>query len=393
MNVKCLIIALAAILFAGPAVMHAQFDFTVANLPFQIHSFASQGYEYSNDNNYLTMKSGGSFAMTDGGVNISTQLTDHFRVGAQVYDRKIGHLGDGTVQLDWAEGDYKFKDWFGVRAGKVKTVLGLYNDTQDMTFLYTWAILPQSMYSLDLRGLTMSHEGGDVYGTFGLKKLGDLSYTGYVGRRPNDPTGGYVFGTMRGAGDYLTSESGRVAGGDLRWATPLKGFTAGASLMDLDVTMRGVVVKTDLPDTVDIKKDDIYAYYVTYGKGNLKVDGEYRREWRVQSTNSAKDADADVRSWYISAAYRICKLLEVGSYYSRWYANWQNPTQNPSDRIFDPAVTARFDLTRWWNIKVEGHFMSGWGGQGTFRGFYSSLNPGGLQPDTSALVVRTGWNF
>src|ERR1700683_5388443 len=100
MHFQTKMITVAAFLCAAPAVMHAQFDFTLANLPIQVHSFASQGYEYSNDNNYLTMKSGGSFAMTDGGVNISTQITDRFRVGAQVYDRQIGHLGDGTVQLD-----------------------------------------------------------------------------------------------------------------------------------------------------------------------------------------------------------------------------------------------------------------------------------------------------
>ena len=56
-----------------------------STVTFQVHSFASQGFAYSNDNNYLTMDtSKGSFAMTDGGVNISTQVTDKFRVGAQV---------------------------------------------------------------------------------------------------------------------------------------------------------------------------------------------------------------------------------------------------------------------------------------------------------------------
>jgi hypothetical protein len=68
---------------AAPAALHAQF--TIEGRPVQVHAFASQGFTYSNDNNYLTMKtSQGSFAFTDAGVNISTPLTDKLRVGAQV---------------------------------------------------------------------------------------------------------------------------------------------------------------------------------------------------------------------------------------------------------------------------------------------------------------------
>src|SRR5258707_626364 len=83
--------------------------------------------------NYLTMKtSDGSFVFTDGGLNISTQITDNLRVGAQVSVRNIGELGKGYPELDWATVDYKFTSWFGLRAGKVKTILGLYNDSQDV---------------------------------------------------------------------------------------------------------------------------------------------------------------------------------------------------------------------------------------------------------------------
>src|SRR5207249_12303520 len=155
--------ALASLLCATPVALHAQF--TIEGRPVQIHGFASQGFTYSNDNNYLTMKtSEGSFALTDGGVNMSMPITDKLRIGAQMYIRNIGTLGKWHPVLDWAVADYKFKDGFGVRAGIVKTALGLYNDTQDMEFLHTWAVLPQSLYPLDLRAVTISHIGGDMYG-------------------------------------------------------------------------------------------------------------------------------------------------------------------------------------------------------------------------------------
>src|SRR2546426_1777065 len=111
--------ALAAALTVAPGLLHAQFDFHVAGRDVQIHSFGSQGFAYSNENNYLTMPtSSGSFAMTDGGVNVSTRINDKFRVGAQIYIRNLGEMGNYRPELDWALGDYKFADWFGIRAGK-----------------------------------------------------------------------------------------------------------------------------------------------------------------------------------------------------------------------------------------------------------------------------------
>src|SRR5579863_7446491 len=84
-------------------------EFKLFDREFQVHGFASQGFAYSGQNNYLTMNtSTGSGAFTDGGINMSTSLTDHLRVGAQVYLRNIGQLGSGRPDLDWAYLDYRF---------------------------------------------------------------------------------------------------------------------------------------------------------------------------------------------------------------------------------------------------------------------------------------------
>jgi hypothetical protein len=393
----------------APGLLHAQFDFKIADRTVQVHSFMTQGYMYGTANSFLTLRNGGSFAMTDGGVNVSTNITDNLHVAAQAYDRSIGSLGKGTLNLDFAYADYRFKSWFGVRAGKVKTVLGLYNDTQDVPALSTWALLPQSMYSIDLRGTTIAHTGGDIYGTVSLQKLGDLSYTAYAGERPADTTGGIAFGTAK-AGIHFKSFAGPVGGADLRWTTPLKGLTAGASFYAEDITADGVcaapakcnnyaAAKQPLPDHFDTKKDTTDAYYVTYVLRGLHIDGEYRRNWRVYDNVSTGvsappgGASVDIRSWYISAAYRISKELELGSYYSRFYSNWAASPDALNNRIYDKDVTARIDLNKYWNVKIEGHFMNGYGASGTFRGFYLMLNPNGYQPKTIALIVRTGLTF
>jgi hypothetical protein len=87
----------------------------------------------SDGNNFLTTQSSaGTFSMTDGGLNVVTNINDHLRIGAQAYSRNIGRIGNGHVQLDWGYADYRVKDWLGFRGGKVKSTLGLYNDTQDV---------------------------------------------------------------------------------------------------------------------------------------------------------------------------------------------------------------------------------------------------------------------
>ena len=191
MHLKTVVLAVS--LPAMPGLLHAQFDFKVAGEDVQIHSFGSQGFAASDGNNYLTMPTGkGSFAMTDGGANISTQLTDKLRISAQIYDRNIGKLGQWHPQLDFAFADYRFKDWFGIRGGVVKTVFGLENDTQDMEFLHTSILLPQSVYPTDLRDTEIRHRGGDVYGVIPIKRLGSLAYNAYAGLVEESKYGGYI---------------------------------------------------------------------------------------------------------------------------------------------------------------------------------------------------------
>ncbi len=174
-----------------------------------MHGFASQGFVYTDDNNWLTMNtSQGSAAWTDFGLNMSSEVTDKLRIGAQGYDRNLGQLGQYHPSLDWAVADYRFKSWFGIRGGKVKTTLGLYNDTQDLDFLRPFALLPQSVYPIDLRDATIAHLGGDVYGNISLKhRLGDLSYTAYAGHRSDSIYSGYPF-YLSSFGGHITSFGG-----------------------------------------------------------------------------------------------------------------------------------------------------------------------------------------
>jgi hypothetical protein len=106
MDRRILAFALLCLFASYPS--HAQ-EFKVWDRAVQVHGFFSQGFMKTDENNWLTMNTRqGSGAMTEMGLNISSQLTDRFRVGAQVYDRNLGQLGQWQPSLDWAVADYRF---------------------------------------------------------------------------------------------------------------------------------------------------------------------------------------------------------------------------------------------------------------------------------------------
>ena len=413
MQVKTIV--LTAALSMAPGLLHAQFDFKLAGRPVQVHSFASQGFAYSNQNNYLTMNtSRGAFSLTDFGANVSMSVTDRFRMGAQLYSYNAGELGNYRAQPDWAVADYRFKDWFGVRGGKIKTALGLFNDTQDNEFLHTFALLPQSTYPIDQRGETIAHIGGDIYGTIPVRKLGSLSYTVYGGKRPSDLNGGVVYSlektqkveaiplAMYIPADYahtvkVGSSTGRAYGADLRWNLPIKGVLAGVSYFDVTLNVKGKFVADNRPFELHTRKDHTVGYYVEYSIGNLRLDGEYRRQLRyAQRTLPVLQPvlNRDSRFGYVSASYRLWKWLEVGTYHSRYYLFWQLPHSLPGNHVFDQTVTARFDLRSYLDLKVEGHFIDGnMTASANNRGFYTPVNQNGLKPTTNMLVIRLGFHM
>jgi len=396
----------------GQVSLQAQ-DFKLFDRDVQVHGFASQGFVYTNDNNWLTMNtSQGSGAFTEFGVNVSTSITDRLRVGAQLYDRNLGQLGQYHPSLDWAVADYRFRGWLGFRGGKVKTTLGLYTDSQDLDFLHVFALLPQSIYPTDLRDATIAHLGGDVYGNLPLpRRLGDLSYTAYAGHRSDSIYSGYVY-YLSSVGAQIKSYGGLQYGADLRWNTRLKGLLIGASRLNEDITAKGSAINPFNPGAGLVpysevsKADWTNQFYGEYAAGRLRIDSEYRRYWRNQSLfNNISESFADIRGWYVSGAYRICKRLQIGSYYSHYtitnvvtgaFAVFYPPatdTNLPANHDYDKVITGRVDLNKHWNMKIEGHFMNGYGSGPYPNGFYTQVNPRGFQPNTDALVLKTGINF
>jgi hypothetical protein len=384
--------ALSLVLLTSSAVAQS---FAIGSKEVQVHGSFQQGFVVTDNNNFLTMDTtSGSGAMTDGSINLSSSLNKKLRVGAQMYARNIGELGNGSPQLDWAFADYKFNNMVGLRAGKIKTVLGLFTDTQDTEFLYTWALLPQGTYPLDLRSIAIAHIGADVYGSIKVGKAGSLAYTGYLGKIQDDSRGGYRYGVQDAGLSFRKGIENRGGGFDVRWATPVSGLMTGYSFTQTkssaDLTVSSVVEFT--AKTNPWRHQAVYA---DYQGPRLRVNGELRYELSGTHITPAifPDSDTRSRSAFATVSYRLFDKLEVGTYYSRFIYDRALDSALNDNHIYDAAVTGRIDINRFWNVKVEGHFMDGTGNPTLARGFYIRDNLDGFTPKSNMLVIRTGVNF
>ncbi len=382
-------------LVLSASAVHAQSAFTVGTQEVQVHGSIQQGFVVSDGNNFLTMDTAsGSAAMTDGAVNLSTQFGRALRIGAQLYSRNIGELGNGQLQLDWAFADYKFNDAIGIRAGKVKTPLGLFNDTQDMEFLHTWALLPQGVYPLDLRSVTIAHVGADAYGTLKTTSAGSVNYTVYAGSIQDDTRGGYRYGVEDSGMRFDDGITTRGVGFDARWSTPVDGLVAGYSLLRTSSETRVTVPFLGTLD-IDIPSWKRQALYGDYQRGRVRLSSEMRLSSQKQEFSPALTPATlqKARSWFASGTVRVHDRVELGTYHSRMVSDMSLPSADADNHIYDTALSGRVDLNRWWHVKVEGHFIDGVGSRTFTQGFYSRNNVAGLQPRTKMLVIRTGINF
>jgi hypothetical protein len=371
----------ALLMCLGAAALRAQ---DLENI--QIHGFATQGFLFSSNNNYLGMQSSaGSLRWTEGAVSVTDSVTDNLRVGIQLHAYQMGQFGGPNILVDWASGDYKVNDHLGFRAGKVKLPLGLYTDSQDVDSLFLWTLLPQAMYPDDNRDFDLAALGGELYGSLGVgKRGGRVQYRGYVGENNLDANGGYVQQLAQYGLTFPTPPSGNIFGGDVRWATPWRGLTVGSSAQSQALDGTGPQGAMHMPPAL------MLAQYAEWTRGRLHLAAEYCRSplYPVLTIGSVTvPVPIDQRAWYPMADYRVTRKLQVGTYYSH-YINKAADTSQPTNYSKDWVISGRYDFNQYFYGKVEGHFL-----HGTGLGYYATVNPDGLKPNSNMLAARIGFTF
>jgi len=353
-----------------------------------IHGFISQGYMKSQDNNYLANDSSdGTFAFNEIGINFSKQLTDQLRIGLQLFSHDLGAIGNNDIILDWAFADYRWKDWLGLRAGKIKAPLGLYNETRDMDMLRTSILLPQSIYDENQRETYSSIIGAGLYGNIPVQHIGGISYYLLVGT--NNISGDEDNGLVRQINSYPQfkvsgdPESDEIYVGALEWRPPVDGLL-------LKVTYRKTSVDTPAeatgqgdpplpegtPVTFHVASSKQVVYSVEYTWNDLVLAAEWSNN-RVDPALifetlglTYPEGLRKIRGQYVSASYRFNDWFEAGLYYSESYpdADDKDGDDQVASGMFarkiqawqkDAALSLRFDINEYWVAKVEGHLMDG----------------------------------
>lgn len=389
---------IAAMMLAfGVASASAQ---SLEDLNLQIHGYATQGFLYTTQNNILTTNSSaGSPAWSEAVVNVGTQPTDKLRVGVQARYFLLGNLGN-AITLDWAAGDYKVNDRFGVRFGKVKTPSSLFNETQDIDPSYVWSLLPQGIYPIVSRNSLLAHYGGVVYGTLALgQELGKLEYRGWAGERVLGSTDGYLLGDAEKGIVAPNGVSGTTYGAALHWKTPLPGLMVGSALAENnvkngainDTTAKGLTYTGTLVRTGFFSPD----FFGQYEIKKLMLAAEFARKpySEIISLTSGPapiptvpTTPTDQRLWYAMATYRVTDKLTGGIYQSQYFN--RAAALGPGRFSKDWALSCRYDFNQFIYAKAEQHFIDG-----TAVGYDKDLNPKGLKPDTRLTILKVGVSF
>jgi hypothetical protein len=136
----------------------------------QIHGFLSQGYVHTSDNNFYGDSQSGSFDLREIGLNGSLRIDPHWMVSAQLLSRRAGKMYSGKMAFDYGSVDFTpvsdEHGRLGLRLGRNKNPIGLYNDTRDVPFTRPSIFLPQSIYWDRVRNSMLAMDGLQMYGDF-----------------------------------------------------------------------------------------------------------------------------------------------------------------------------------------------------------------------------------
>jgi hypothetical protein len=329
----------------------------------QIHGFASQGVVKTNENNWFGDSASTSFDFTELGLNGSFQLNPKILFSAQVLSRRAGEMYDGQPSLDYALGDFTLissaERRLGIRAGRIKNPLGLYNETRDVPFTRPTIFLPQVVYYDRFRNLILSSDGLMLYGE-SFQAWGNLSLTLGGGRPVIDEN--VEWGFLGGDFDGSMESDGNSYVGRLWYETQDGAFQAGLSGATAPLRFKPDISSILGPGKID------FTYWIgslQYNAENLTLSAEYGRlplEWKDFGPYWPYSKQT-TEGYYLQGTYRILPELELTLRYEEGFQdrNDRNGTRlsaltgglTPPSDYYTKILTAGL---RWYilpNLMVE----------------------------------------
>lgn len=388
----------------------------------EIHGFLSQGFLKSDRNNFYAETEEGTFQFNEFGINFAADPTDRLRLGVQFLSRDLGEIGNNAVEIDWAYADYRWKDWLSLRAGQIKAVWGLYNETRDVDMLRTSIFLPMSLYAEDERNVYANLQGIALYGDLPMNEFGSLNYQVQYGEKTVETDSGIARAIVGNESIEIRNfQIKDLLVGNIEWNTPVEGLHFGMthvrfrreitlsaapedSTQTATETSSGTLYKNDAESTV------ISAEYT---RDAFTLAAEYMR-----GSSRLPTRDHTQEGYYGNVSYRLTDWWEVGAYYSVFYPDMHDKdgegkrdatdaeeaapaeetqsAQNDSSHQERPTyhawqkelvLTTRFDLNDHWTVKLEGHVVDG------SARLFDKDNPDNVQGTSFLFAIKTTFNF
>jgi opacity protein-like surface antigen len=346
----------------------------------RVNGFISQGYLHSDKNNFLaTTKKKGSSEFNEVGLTITANVTPKLRIGTQFLSRDLGPVGNNEVRLDWAFGDYHVNDYFGVRIGKVKMPIGLYNQGRDSDFVRPMIFLPQSIYDEIRRDQLLAYEGGGIYGNIPLAAAGDLEYQGFVGELNFQDDSILVKSFKSSAQKMLgatpmtsfTVDNKYVLGGAVVYNTSLSGLRLGVSFMQgqSDVTVGASTITTTKPNG-EMRLKNKMVYSLEYTNKYFLLAGEYSESDRNQVILNQVLKSSPSQEYYGMASINLMDRLSLNLLYDVIYESMgdkHGELYKPASKAAydfmgwrkDHGIGFRYDVNQYWTLKAEYHYVDG----------------------------------
>jgi len=333
----------------------------------QVHGFLAQSLFHTSDNNLFGQSDDGvSLGITEVGLNTAYQASDRLNLAIQGLYRRAGDLDPGSFRVDYGLADLTLWEHeagrIGLRGGRVKIPLGLYNETRDVAFTHPTILLPQGMYFERSRSLLTSGDGGSFYaeqhtdyGDFIFKfnyvvPLGDNEEIRSILLGPN------AMGEFSARPTVVTQLSYELNDGEYIFAV---------SYADLALDYHPEVGDRFGAGTSYVRP---LMFSAQYNGEKLTLTAEYNYRHNVASGYGGPDRRFATESWYLEGSYRFLPKWQFTLRYDMVDGNTGNRRGAGLERIGLPPHAAyaqdwtaglRWDINDSWMLRGEYHRVHG----------------------------------
>ena len=274
----------------------------------QIHGFLSQGFIHTSDNNFFG-KSNDSVSTDyrELGINGSWRVIPELQLSMQVVYRDAGKTDDLGVRIDYGLADYSFysteSTLLGIKGGRIPTPLGFYNESRDVLSNRPSILLPQSIYFDINRNISLSADGGYLYGEK-RTEFGDFFFdVGAVIPRTEDPDAEFALTRVLSSKfSGKTSWIGRIA---YEWQSG----RVRTSVTYADFNIKNEFENPTLPSGTIRFNPLIFS--VQYNGENWSLTGEYElNRRRFNGLIFPSDSDTTGVGYYVQGTYKFTSWME-----------------------------------------------------------------------------------